>query len=235
VPTATETRLLSFNRWTFRLRPAQADPARLLVLLHGWKGSEDSMWVFTNGLAPEYALLAPRGPFADPERGYTWRERKGTRIGYPSLADLLPAAQALLIFLDAWSASAGIDGRTFDVMGFSLGAVLAYALAATHPERIRSIAALAGFLPPGVEDLLAARPLAGKAVFVTHGTNDDMVPIERARKAVALLESSGAYVTYCESRAGHKVSRECFSAIREFFSAPDAPGGPSPSGEHGNV
>jgi len=44
-----------------------------------------------------------------------------------------------------------------------------------------------------------------------------MIPVEQSRQAVAQLKQAGALVTYCESDAGHKVSKECLKAMELFF------------------
>jgi phospholipase/carboxylesterase len=127
--------------------------------------------------------------------------------------------------VDDWSASANVDAAQFTVAGFSQGAALTYTLALLYPERIRTFAALSGFLPAGSEALLRAsrgvrldaRVLEGKRVFVAHGRQDDMVPVERARSAVALLEASGVEVDYCESDSGHKVGKDCVRGMGSFF------------------
>jgi len=76
---------------------------------------------------------------------------------------------------------------------------------------------LAGFVPAGLEELIAQRPLAGKSIFVAHGTQDEMVPIDRARNSIELLEQAGAQVTYCEDEIGHKVSRTCMRALENYL------------------
>jgi phospholipase/carboxylesterase len=188
-----------------------------MVLLHGFTGDENSMWIFARSLPGEYTLLAPRAPIAVPEGGYTWREMASASWGFPSIGDLRPAVDSLLSFLDSWSPAAGIRAETFDVMGFSQGAALTYALALCHPDRVRAVAALSGFLPLGAETLLAARPLSGKRLFIAHGTQDERIPVERARNASKRLEESGALVTYCESPTGHKVDKDCLRGMSQFF------------------
>lgn len=201
--------------WTYRLRPADAAPARLLLMLHGWTGNEDSMWLFTRGLTGQYAILLPRAPFAAPEGGYTWRPTQAGRAGLPSLDDLRPSAEAVLDFVDAWSSRFGVDVSSFDAAGFSQGAAMVYALALLFPRRVGRAAALSGFLPAGSEVSLAA--LEGKRVFVSHGRSDEMVPVEWARQASLLLEQAGVLVSYCETDDGHKVGKECLKGMEAFF------------------
>jgi len=219
VPTPIEPKLHTFKDWTFRLKSASSGSVRLFLLLHGWKGDENSMWIFSRNLPEHYTFLAPRGLYADPGGGYSWRKIVPGTWGFPSLDNLRPAADALIQFVDEWSILTGIDASRVTVAGFSQGAALTYTLALLYPERIHTFAALSGFLPNGAQFLLEARSLAGKRVFVAHGRADDMVPVERAREAVRMLEVSGVDVDYCESDAGHKVSRDCVRGVEAFFKA----------------
>jgi len=72
-------------------------------------------------------------------------------------------------------------------------------------------------MPSGMDEIIVKKPLAGKQVFVAHGTQDNLVPIDRARASMSLLEQAGAQVTYCEAEVGHKVSAECLRALESFF------------------
>jgi phospholipase/carboxylesterase len=212
-----EAALQNFAGWTFRLRKAPSQPSPLLVLLHGWRGDENSMWVFADRLPPGSSLLAVRAPHPDPGGGYTWRLIPPGDRELPSLQDLEPAADDLLAFLDSWSASAGLDATRLDLVGFSQGAALAHVLAVLHPQRIGRYAALSGFLPRGAEEHLAQHSLDGKLIFLAHGRQDERVPVGLARQAAARLEGSGGRVSYCESDTGHKVSLDCLKALESFF------------------
>jgi phospholipase/carboxylesterase len=212
-----ESELQTFKNWTFRFRPAQAEPHKLLVILHGWTGDERSMWPFTQKLSPNYAILAPRAPSAAPEGGYSWREIRPGSWGMATLEDFRSSAEALLAMITAWSAENGFDDGWFDVMGFSQGAAMTYTLGLLYPERVRRLVVLAGFIPEGGEALVTLERLADKPVFVTHGRQDDMLPVELARWAAGLLEAAGVRLTYCESDAAHKVSRQCIKEMEVFM------------------
>ena len=217
MPTATEPQLYQFHDWVFRFQAAQAKPSRLLIVMHGWMGDENSMWVLLSKLSSHYAILAPRGPQSVPEGGYSWREIRPNTWGNASLDELSPSAEGLLAFVDEWSPSAGINVRQFDAMGFSQGAAMALTLALFHPERVRRLVVLSGFIPENGEFLLNSDRLSGKVVFLSHGRQDDLVPVEQARKTLGLLRNAGAHVTYCESDTGHKVNNECLEAMKMFL------------------
>ncbi len=217
MPVQSETELISFQEWTVRVRPATGGFARLLVLVHGWTGDENSMWVFVGNFPRSYWIVAPRAPHTTTPSGYSWRLQRTGGHDYPTFEDLRPAVGSLLRFVDAYASENRLDAAQFDAMGFSQGAALVSSMALLHPERIRRVAALAGFVPDGAEPVAARRPLAGKSVYVAHGTQDEMVGSDMAIRSVQLLKEAGASVTYCEDDVGHKLSAKCLRALQAFF------------------
>ena len=75
---ALETHLATLEDWTYRFLPPQRASRRLLLLLHGWTGDENSMWVFARNFPRAAWMLAPRAPFLAPSGGYSWREHVET-------------------------------------------------------------------------------------------------------------------------------------------------------------
>ena len=224
MPAATNTELATFGEWTLRVRASDSSNPRLLLLLHGWTGDENSMWVFTRALSPKYWMIAPRGrreaaPYgihAAAPGGFTWRGGQPI-TGLPTFDDLQESAEALIHLVDEYSASIKINAAQFDVMGFSQGAALANILGMYYPQRIRKMGVLAGFVPAGMEALIKQKPLTGKNIFVAHGAQDQMVPIDYARASVSLLEQAGARIVYCEDDVAHKLSANCLRALETYL------------------
>ena len=215
--TIPETQLIQFENWTLRIRESEDPDAKLLLLIHGLTGDENSMWVFARDLPAHYWIVAPRAPHPADTGGYSWRPAQFENLDRPGLDWFRQSAEALIRLVDTYCASVRLDSRRFDVMGFSQGAGMCSVLAFLFPQRIRKTGILAGFVPSGLEELVSDRPLEGKPFFVTHGTKDETVPVARARASIALLEQAGANVTYCEDDVAHKVSMECLRALRKFL------------------
>jgi phospholipase/carboxylesterase len=213
----TDTELIAFGDWTLRVRASQSESPRLLVILHGWTGDENSMWVFTRAFPPNYWMMAPRAPHAADPSGFSWRPPQVSSFGRPSLEALLPAAEGLIQLIDEYSASVKLDALQFDLIGFSQGAAMVNLMGMLHPHRIRKMGVLAGFVPAGLEELISQKPLTGKKIFVAHGTQDQMIPVDRARASMALLEQAGAQITYCEDEVGHKLSANCLRALEAYL------------------
>lgn len=208
---------MTYNGWTLRVRHATQQPSRFLLMLHGWTGDENSMWIFARKIPEKYWITSPRALHVAQEGGYSWRvSRPGPRV-LPTYFDLKPAAEALVRLVDDLSSSWGVEASKFDVVGFSQGGALANVIAMMYPGRIRRAAVLAGFMPADTDDLIANRVLDGKPFFVAHGTKDELITVAHARESIKLLEQAGAQVTYCESEVGHKVSLECLNGLESFF------------------
>jgi predicted esterase len=219
MPDLNNTSLLTFNGWTLRVRESAAPSPRLLLLIHGLTGDENSMWVFARELPSHYWMIAPRAPHPSQmeQGGYSWRLPRFDDLNQVSLDLHRSTAEGLIRLVDEYAASAGLNASTFDAMGFSQGAAMCNVLAFLYPERIQKIGVLAGFVPAELKNLVSQRPLDGKSYFVAHGTKDASVTVDRARASIEILEQAGAHVTYCEDDVGHKVSVTCLRALKNFF------------------
>jgi predicted esterase len=220
----SNTQLITFQKRTLRIRPATGKTPRLLVLVHGLTGDENSMWVFAKNFSEDCWIVAPRAPHSAELAGggYSWRPLQpglpGEEQNTPTIEELRPAAEMLILLMDAYTDENHIQAGQFDMIGFSQGGALTNTIALLHPERIRRAGVLAGFIPMNAGALIQERPLKGKPFFVAHGRLDERVMIQYARESVEMLEAAGARVTFCEDEVGHKVSANCLRALEDFFS-----------------
>jgi phospholipase/carboxylesterase len=206
---------ITIQKWVIRIqRPDGPGPFPVILMLHGWTGDENSMWIFAPRLPKKALIVAPRGLFGTRMAGYSWHAEIST--AWPWINDFKPAVESLY---EAISVRKIADGNfdELNILGFSQGAALAYSMAIMYPARVTSLAGLSGFLPDGGPSWLGSNRLNGLPVFIAHGTNDDLVPVERARKSVGFLQDAGANVTYCEDNVSHKLSAKCFHGLEAFY------------------
>jgi phospholipase/carboxylesterase len=96
-----------------------------------------------------------------------------------------------------------VDAGRVAVAGFSDGASYALGLGLANGRLFRQVVAFSpGFVPPG--------PRTGRPpVYVSHGTDDDVLPVDRtSRDVVPALRDDGYDVTYREFAGGHWVPPE---------------------------
>ncbi|MCZ2126947.1 MAG: hypothetical protein LC099_04140 [Anaerolineales bacterium] len=222
--TQTTNEAIEFNGWTLRARPTDAKNPRLLLMIHGLTGDENSMWVFTRRFPADYWIIAPRAPFPAKPQGFSWRENPlsveealNEQSNRPNLDALRESVEALIRLTDEYAASVKVEAQTFDAIGFSQGAAMVSVLSMLYPQRVRKAGILAGFAPRGLEPCADAQPLKGKRLFVAHGSQDEMIPIERARDSMRLFERAGASLVYCEDAVGHKLSANCLNSLERYL------------------
>jgi phospholipase/carboxylesterase len=206
---------ITINDWVMRIhQPEGMGPFPVLIMLHGWTGDEDSMWVFAPRLPKTCLMIAPRGLYTTMTNGYSWHPDIAET--WPSINDFQPAVDRIFKAISSSNFPYG-DFSQLHLIGFSQGAAIAYSMAITEPERIASVAGLSGFLPDNTSGWLSAQRLNDLPIFIAHGTEDNWVPIEKARLSVDLLERAGAEVIFCEDHVEHKLSAKCFRGLEVFY------------------
>jgi predicted esterase len=164
--------------------------APLVVLFHGAGGGAARVLPILQAQADArgFALLVPDS------RRQSWDLRYGDFDWDAKFIDL-----AL-----AWAFDrVRVDPARVFAAGFSDGASYALSLGVTNGDLFRGLVAFSpGFLEP-------ARPRGKPACFVSHGTADPVLPIERtSRVIVPRLRRDGYDVTYREFSGGHAVPDE---------------------------
>ncbi len=193
---------------------AERHPA--LIMLHGRGADEEDLLGLAPYLDDRFLIISPRAPrpFAS-NGGFTWYD-VGT-IGVPDAATFASSYDLLNRLITDAVAGYPIDPGQIFLFGFSMGTVMSYALALTKPGFFRGVAANSGYVPEGTSLALQWNNLAGTDFFITHGTEDPVIPIEAARHARALFERSTATVMYREYPMGHQISDESFADVNAWL------------------
>jgi len=209
-------------------RPAAGAPDGLLVLHHGRGADERDLLGLADALDPARRLhvVTPGGPLRLPGApGRHWYAVP--RVGHPDPGTFATAHRALAAFHDELFARTRVDAARTVLGGFSMGAVMSFALG-LDPGRPApaGILAFSGFVPTveGWTPDVSGRADAGTRAFVAHGRADPVIGVEFGRRARALLEAGGVPVAYHESEVGHQIDpvhlRSAQAWVGETLSAP---------------
>ena len=191
--------------------PAGEGPFPTVVALHGWGANAHDLL----GLAPalnrgQALVLSPQGPvefaIAEGVPGYGWFDL--TRGGPPDPGEIKQAADELEAFLERAAARYPIDPRKRLLLGFSQGGVIGYELALRKPGSWAGLAALSSWLPEEIVTGAGSPSLENLPVFVSHGTQDPMIPVERAQESRERLTRMGALLSYREYEMEHEIRPE---------------------------
>jgi phospholipase/carboxylesterase len=112
----------------------------------------------------------------------------------------------------------GMDTSRIVLAGFSQGGAIALQTGIRHANRLAGIVAMSTYLP--LEDSLDAEAASANQripIFMGHGTEDQVVPLQLAQASRAALEKRGYDVEWKTWPMPHAVCAEEVQAIAEFI------------------
>ena len=207
----------------FRSNISQGQKSQKACLLfHGWNGDENAMRIFFSNLPDDMSIIAPRAFYPTNENGFSWapsltRWAEIESNQRSSMVELKESAVNIANQLNSWFGLVGIHPEILYVAGFSQGGAMALILGLLYPSLFNRIACLSGFLPEGIENNLPDPLLVSRKILLTHGSQDEIIPVEKARNAVTRLSRLGFEVDYCEDKMGHKIGVECRKKFSQFL------------------
>lgn len=189
------------------------------MLHHGRGTDERDLLGLADLLDPERRLrvVTPRAPLTLPgSPGYHWY--LVPRVGYPDPETFTAAREALGELHDRLWQETGVDPRQTVLGGFSMGAVMSYAMALSGDRPpVAGILAFSGFVPTVDGWTPSFGDRSGTRAFISHGSRDPVIGIEFGRRARMLLEEGGLAVEYYESELGHQIEPAHLTAARSWL------------------
>jgi phospholipase/carboxylesterase len=190
--------------------PIGAGPHPTLLTLHGRGANAFDLL----GLAPyicngKFLMICPQGPLETPigpgAVGYAWYPM--SMGGPPDVGAILLSREKLQNFLDACLNRYPIDSKKLVLLGFSQGGVVAYSLALSNPECFAALAVLSSWLPKElIPELAVKESIQSLPTLVQHGSQDQMIAVQRARDSVERLRELRVPLTYREYDMGHEIT-----------------------------
>lgn len=182
-----------------QFRPAGHEGAATLLLLHGTGGDERDLLPLGRALAPDAALMSPRGKVL--EHGMPRFFRRHAE-GVFDIPDLTARAAELAGFVRMASAHYALEANKIVAVGFSNGANIAAAMLLLHPEVLRGAVLLAPMTPLEPEHL---PDLSGVAALLSAGRADMIAPPDQAERLAELLSAAGANTALRWHPGGHTL------------------------------
>jgi phospholipase/carboxylesterase len=195
---------------TFLHRPAAAGSAEpwLLVLLHGVGSNEQDLFGLAPQVPPQFHVLSLRGPLTLGPGSYAWFTFGVGADGGRAINAAQEAASRPLLAraIEAAGAQLGVPSERVVVGGFSQGGIMSLSLLLTQPELLHAAMVMHSRLLPEVLPLLAApQRLQGRALWVSHGREDGMIPLANAHAIRDRVASLPIALSYNEYPGGHEL------------------------------
>jgi phospholipase/carboxylesterase len=196
------------------------DKNPLLLLLHGYGSNAEDLFSFANELPDTYYVISAKAPYDIQYGSYAWyainfdadQNKFSDNEQAKSSRDLIAG------FIDELILNYSIDAKAVSLLGFSQGAILSYAIALSHPEKINKVIALSGYINEEIlEENYRNNDFSKLSIFASHGVVDQVIPVTWARKTTPFLDTLGIESIYKEYPIGHGISPQIFSDFQNWL------------------
>ena len=174
--------------------------SQLCIMIHGYGSHEEDLFSFATEL-PENMIIVD----ADQSRFSDLNQAKSSMM---LLAD----------FIDEMKIKYQIEASNTFLLGFSQGTILSYALALSFPNKVHNIIALSGYvIPELLPSAMSEKDFSKLDFYISHGSVDQVIPVQWGKKATAILEEYNIRHCYTEYPVGHGVSPQNFHAFKQWI------------------
>ena len=193
---------------------------KLLILLHGYGSNEEDLFSFASELPENLIIVSARAPETLGFGSYSWYTINLDNSGgkFSDDEEAIVARDIISTFIteiqDRYSKT---PEQTF-LLGFSQGCILSIATALTYPEKVQKVIGLSGYanfdiLPKNFNNTL----YKNLDFFLSHGSVDQVLPVEWARQTDKFLNEINIKHSYQEYPVGHGVAPQNFFAFKKWI------------------
>ncbi len=194
--------------------------APLLIMLHGYGSDENDLFSFASELPEELFIISLKAPYSLQPYGNAWYAINFDAVqGKWSDNDQAIESRDLIAkFIDEAIEHYPVSKNNVTLLGFSQGTILSYAVALTYPEKVNNIVALSGYINKDIiPENLNEDNYKHLNFYCSHGTVDQVIPVDWARQNEPFLNSLNIKNQYSEFPVGHGVSPQNFYEFKEWL------------------
>ncbi|GAA4282378.1 alpha/beta hydrolase [Gaetbulibacter aestuarii] len=195
--------------------------APLLIMFHGYGSDENDLFSFASELPDSLFIISVRAPYQMQPFGNAWYAinfdaEKGKWSDNDQAKD---SRDLISTFIDEAIDAYPVDKSNVTLLGFSQGTILSYAVALTYPEKVKNVIALSGYINRDILDgNLEGRNYSHLDFFCSHGSVDQVIPVDWARRTPAFLNELNIKHVYKEYPVGHGVAPQNFFDLKAWLS-----------------
>lgn len=196
------------------------DKNPLLLLLHGYGSNAEDLFSFASELPDDCFVISAQAPYDLMYGSYAWYAINfdADENKFSDIEQAKASRDRIAGFIDILIDSYPIDPAKVTLVGFSQGSILSYAVALSYPQKIARVVAMSGYLNTEMAtENFSKNDFSELKIFASHGTSDQVIPVEWARKTAPALEALGIPVVYKEYPVGHGVAPQNFYDFKNWL------------------
>jgi len=193
--------------------------APLLILCHGYGSDENDLFSFATELPEELFIISVRAPYPMQPYGNAWYAINfdSDKGKWSDTEQAIESRDLIAKFIDEAVAEYPVDANNVSILGFSQGTILSYAVALTYPEKIKNIIALSGYVNEDLFETKAQSNYKHLNFYCSHGSVDQVIPVDWARQAPKFLSKLNIKHVYNEFPVGHGVAPQNFHEFKNWL------------------
>ncbi|MFZ3575863.1 alpha/beta hydrolase [Tenacibaculum finnmarkense] len=191
----------------------------LLILLHGYGSNEDDLFSFAQELPEDLLIVSAQAPYQMGGGAFAWYAINFDAVKgkFSDLEQAATSVTKIAGFIDEIKEKYNTNPDKTFVLGFSQGAILSYALSLNYPNKVQHVIALSGYIDENLIKNQQENTKITTDYYISHGTVDQVIPVDWARKAPVFLEENNLKNDYSEYNVGHGVAPQNFYSFKTWI------------------
>ena len=194
--------------------------APLLIMCHGYGSDENDLFSFASELPEELFIVSVRAPYSLQPYGNAWYAINfdANQNKWSDDEQAKSSRDVISNFIDDVCTKYPVNNDNVTLLGFSQGTILSYAVALTYPEKVKQVIALSGYINTGIiETHSNIEDYSHLDFYCSHGSVDQVIPVDWARKASPFLNELNIKHKYAEFPVGHGVAPQNFYELKDWL------------------
>ncbi|MAM18142.1 MAG: alpha/beta fold hydrolase [Christiangramia sp.] len=198
----------------------QSLKAPALFLFHGYGSDENDLFSFAEQLPDELFIISAKAPYQMQPYGNAWYAIyfDDSQGKFSDDQQAIQSRDLIRDFIQESIEAYNLDAENINLLGFSQGSILSYAVALSYPEMIKNVVALSGYINQDIlKDGYQHNDFSKLEIYSSHGSVDQVIPVDWARKTKPFLEKLQIPVQYSEFPVGHGVAPQNFHEFNSWL------------------
>ena len=193
---------------------------KILIMLHGYGSNYNDLISLSDFLGKEYLYISIQANHSLDLNSYCWWSlhfdsdhtlRSDFDQAKYSVENLNKFIQNEII------QKYNINNKNIVLLGFSQGAMLAYALSLNFYDKYKKVIGLSGKIQIEITKLGSVDKYKDHKFYCSHGIYDQTIPIIHARKASKWFEKNKIDHDYQEFESQHNLCMENIEAVKDWL------------------
>jgi len=192
----------------------------VIIMLHGYGSDENDLFSFAAELPSQYTIISLKAPYAMQPYGNAWYAIHFDNVDgkWSDDTQAIESRDLVAKCIDEIIEKYEIDSKNVTLLGFSQGTILSFAVALSFPKKVKNVIGLSGYINEAIfKENYAQNDFSNLHIYTSHGSVDQVIPVDWARKTQPFLQNLGIDCEYSEFPVGHGVAPQNFYELKAWL------------------